>query len=104
MIAAIAAIPANAAGMILFRDSFDGDELTEGDWIVENNNFYVDAGKLVGDPSAVVCQTDFRWEEGEVGNLRSWKHCSVKIDVRITDWDEATENNTGLWWKDYTYT
>ena len=61
-------------------------------------HFEVKNGVLVGDPSAVVHQTQY---DIDAPVIRAWDKFSCKVDVRITDYADSTSMGPGLWFRDY---
>ena len=98
MIAAVAVSTVSADGRILFEDRFDSSDNDDWIWDPDVTHFEVKNGVLVGDPSAVVHQTQY---DIDAPVIRAWDKFSCKVDVRITDYADSTSMGPGLWFRDY---
>lgn len=98
-IAAVSVSYVNAAGQILFEDSFNG---IDDNWEWGGDLFEIENGVLKGEPAARVHQTKYIRDDGVT--LRVWSQLACKIDVRITDYEDSSNVGPGLWFRDYNTT
>ena len=76
MIAAVAVSTVSADGRILFEDRFDSSDNDDWIWDPDVTHFEVKNGVLVGDPSAVVHQTQY---DIDAPVIRAWDKFSCKV-------------------------
>ena len=93
----------NAAGVLLFQDTFDENLIDN--WMTVESHFECVDGHLEGYHDAVVHQSQYQEEygdDGAEGNKLWGAGTSFKVECWAYDSDSAGDNlRQGIWWADY---
>lgn len=102
LVCSLAAASVSGAGVLYMNDTFSSDELDETNWIIEGTTFVPEDGKLVGDATSVVQQSQYL--QANEGN-KLWQGHTAKVEITVREYDDERNNySNGLWFKDYVNT